>query len=149
MTMMPATNDDPYYQAFSGSFTSLLSWHQLDEFWDEVRRSAGSGWYVYAVGEAVPQQAMGEEEVKRFVAEVDALLRKEHDEEYCGIVYTDSRTQPSFIKIFDPNNLGVSCGYSDNPPLPGWVMSRIPPRELKDRQTLAQNRRRWWQRLWA
>jgi hypothetical protein len=147
--MTPATNEDPYYRAFSGNFTSLLSWQQLDEFWDEVRRSAGSGWYVYAVGEPVPQQAVGEGEVKRFVDEVDALLRKEHDEEYCGIVYTDSKTHPTFIKIFDPNNLGVSCGFSDNPPLPGWVMSRIPPRELKDRQTLAQNRRRWWQRLWA
>ena len=147
--MTPATNDDPYYQAFRGNFTSLLSWQQLDEFWDVVRRSAGSGWYVYAVGEPVPQQTVGEGEVKRFVDEVDALLRKEHDEDYCGIVYADNKTHPTFIKIFDPGNLGVSCGFSDNPPLPGWVMSRIPPKELIDKQTLAQNRRRWWQRLWA
>jgi hypothetical protein len=147
--MTPATTDDPYYRAFRGNFTSLLSWQQLDEFWDEVRRTAGRGWYVYAVGEAVPQRVAGEEEIKRFVDHVDALLRKEHDEEYCGIVYADSKTHPTFIKIFDPNNLGVACGYSDNPPLPGWVMSLIPPKELKDRQTLAQNRRRWWQKIWA
>ena len=146
--MTQAITEDPYYQAFRGNFTSVLSWQQLDEFWSEVRRTAGAGWYVYAIGETVPLQAVGEGEVIRFVDEVDLLLRKEHDEDYCGIVYADSKTHPTFIKIFDPNNLGVSCGFSDNPPLPGWVMSRIPPKELKDKQTLAQNRRRWWQRLW-
>ena len=147
--MTTAVTEDAYYRAFRGNFISLLSWQQLDEFWGEVQRNAGGGWYVYAIGEPVPEQALGAEEVVRFIREMDALLRKEHDEEYCGIVYTDSKTNPSFIKIFDPGNLGVSCGYSDNPPLPGWVMSRLPPKELKDKQTLAQNRRRWWQRLWA
>jgi hypothetical protein len=141
--------DDPYYAAFRGNFTSLLTWDQLDAFWEVVRHQADAGWYVYAVGEAVPVRAASGDEVRRFVEHVDALLRKEHDEDYCGIVYADNKTDPSFIKIFDPNNLGVSCGYSDNPPLPGWVMSRLPPRELHDRQTLAQNRRRWWQRIWA
>ncbi len=147
--MTSAINEDAYYLAFSGQFTSLLTWQQLDEFWNAVRRSAGAGWYVYAVGETVPLQTTNEAGVLRFVQEVDTLLHKEHDEDYCGIVYTDSKTDPTFIKIFDPSNLGVSCGFSDNPPLPGWVMSRIPPKELKDKQTLAQNRRRWWQRLWA
>lgn len=147
--MTSAIDNDAYYQAFSGNFTSLLTWQQLEEFWNTVRRSAAAGWYVYAVGETVPVQTTDETGVLRFVQEVDELLHKEHDEDYCGIVYTDSKTDPTFIKIFDPSNLGVSCGFSDNPPLPGWVMSRIPPMELKDKQTLAQNRRRWWQRLWA
>jgi len=63
-------------------------------------------------------------------------------------VYTDSKTDPSFVKIFDPNNLGVVCGFSDNPPLPGWVMSKIPPIELDASTFLPANRRRWWQNLW-
>ena len=74
---------------------------------------------------------------------------KEHEEDYCGIVYADDLQQPSFIKIYDPHNLGVSCGYSENPPLPGWIMSQIAPCDLPAAQALTGTRRRWWQRLFG
>lgn len=147
--MQPKGVEDPYYTAFRGTFTSLLSWKNLDDFWDVLRGRAHAGWYIYAIGEPAPTAISKSDEVVRFVTEIGALLRRDHREDYCAIVYTDSKTEPTFIKIFDPNNLGVSCGYSDNPPLPGWVMSLLPPRELKDNQTLAEGRRRWWQKLWA
>ena len=91
--------EDLYYRAFRGNFTSLLRWEQLDTFWHQVRRKAAAGWYVYAIGESVPRQAVGADEIKHFVDHIDTLLRQEHDEDYCGIVYTDSQTDPSFIKI--------------------------------------------------
>ncbi|MCG8047412.1 MAG: hypothetical protein N0E48_17590 [Candidatus Thiodiazotropha endolucinida] len=50
--------------------------------------------------------------------------------------------------IYDPNNLGVSCGYSDNPPLPGWVLSKLPPIDLPGTM-VPKNRKRWWQALWS
>jgi hypothetical protein len=74
-------------------------------------------------------------------------LRAEHDEDYCGIVYADNLQQPGMVKIYDPNNLGVSCGYSETPPLPGWVLSRILPVDLQVTQVLPKNRQRWWRRL--
>jgi len=43
--------------------------------------------------------------------------------------------------------LGVSCGYSDNPPLPGWVLSQLPPEDIPANAPIPKNRRRWWQRL--
>ncbi len=147
--MKPQRAEDPYYTAFRGTFTSLMSWKNLDDFWEVVRNRAGDGWFLYAIGEPVPAVPSSADGVRRFVTEVDALLRRDHREDYCAIVYTDSKTEPTFIKIFDPNHLGVSCGYSDNPPLPGWVMSLLPPRELKDNRTLAEGRRRWWQKIWA
>jgi hypothetical protein len=55
------------------------------------------------------------------------LLRDEHRESYCGIVYADDLDKPRLIKIYDPNNLGSSCGSSKNPPGPGWIMSRCAP----------------------
>jgi hypothetical protein len=55
------------------------------------------------------------------------LLREEHREAYCGIVYADDLENPRLIKIYDPNKLGSSCGSSKNPPGPGWIMSRLPP----------------------
>ncbi len=146
--MQAATLENPFYVAFRGHFTGVLSWEDLDAFWAVVRCNAAAGWYVYAIGEAPPAAPSTTEQVNTFLSEIDALLRREHQEDYCGIVYTDSKTEPSIIKIFDPNNLGVQCGFSDNPPLPGWVMSRLPPVALHDRAHRPEGRKRWWRRLW-
>ena len=146
--MRPAPIENPFYSAFRGHFISLLRWEDLDAFWKVVRKNAAAGWYVYAIGEPAPVQPSNAEQVDNFLNEVDALLRKEHQEDYCGIVYTDSDTQPSMIKIYDPNNLGVQCGFSSNPPLPGWVMSVPPPATLENNAHLPAGRRRWWKKLW-
>ena len=146
MTAIAPTNDT-YLVAFRGSFTSALRWPQLDSLWGRVRETP-EGWYVYAVGEPPPNSPATADELLRFITEIDELLRREHDEDYCGIVYADRLAGPSMIKIYDPNNLGVSCGYSDNPPLPGWVLSRLPPVDLAAARQPA-GRRRWWQRLFA
>lgn len=138
---------DPFLAAFRGSFTSALRWPQLDALWQRVR-SQPAGWYLYAVGEAPPAAPASEQELLRFIDEIDALLRREHDEDYCGIVYADDPASPAMIKIYDPHNLGVSCGYSTNPPLPGWVMSRLAPVDLEAARQAA-GRRRWWQRLFG
>lgn len=143
------TQDDPFYTAFRGSFTSLMQWAHLDTFWDAVRARADAGWYVYCIGEPAPARPLSDAQVQKFLKEVDILLRSDHDEDYCGIVYTDSKTDPTFIKIFDPNNLGVSCGSSKNPPLPGWIMSLLPPAPLESKRPLPEGRRRWWHGLWV
>jgi len=137
-----------FLSAFRGRFVSLMEWNQLDEFWRRLEGQADQNWYVYAIGEDVPTQPSNASQVNIFVKEIDALLRKDHQEDYCGIVYADSKTEPTLIKIFDPNNLGVVCGFSDNPPLPGWVMSKIPPVSLDANTFLPANRQRWWNNLW-
>jgi len=138
-----------FYTAFRGTFSGVLRWEQLDSLWERLRADADSSWYLYAIGEPPPETTVDREALLRFVDEVDALLRREHQEDYCGIVYVDDMQAPSFVKIFDPNNLGVSCGYSDNPPLPGWILSRLPPADLQAPMPQPGNRRRWWQRLFA
>jgi hypothetical protein len=143
------SNSDTFHNTFRGNFTSLLSWEQLDEFWAVMRGRADAGWYIYAIGAPVPTQPASAEDVIKFLTEVNTLLRREHNEDYCGIVYTDSKEAPTLIKIFDPNNLGVSCGFSNSPPLPGWVMSLIPPQPLETKRPLPAGRQRWWQTLWT
>jgi len=138
---------DHFRQAFKGRFESVLRWEQLDAFWKVLRDDAAGDWYIYAVGEPPPQQSASAELVLTFLSEIERLLRKEHEEDYCGVVFADSLEAPQFVKIFDPNNLGVSCGYSDNPPLPGWILSKLPPADLDDSTPLPGNRRRWWRRL--
>ena len=137
----------PFQEAFHGAFTSALRWPQLDDLWSRVRSRAGEGWYIYAVGEPLPEGPADAAAVERFIAEIDALLRREHQEDYCGIVYADDLRNPSFIKIYDPNNLGVSCGYSDNPPPPGWLLTLMPPEVVGDGRPNPKGRSRWWQRL--
>jgi len=140
---------EPFLAAFRGSFTSALRWPQLDALWERIRERADAGWYLYALGEPPPTEPSDAAQVLTFIEEIDRLLRAEHREDYCGIVYADNPAAPSFVKIYDPHNLGVSCGYSDNPPLPGWVMSCIPPIDLPSSRTVPRSRRHWWQRLFG
>ncbi|MDH5572655.1 MAG: hypothetical protein OEY89_12895 [Gammaproteobacteria bacterium] len=137
---------DPFLIAFNGAFSSTLRWPQLDQLWDTVRQQSHKKWYIYAIGETPPGSCVDSHHLNTFITEIDQLLRKEHQEDYCGIVYADNREDPSFIKIYDPNNLGVSCGFSDNPPLPGWILSLHTPVDLNARPQ-AGNRQRWWQKL--
>jgi len=130
-----------------GSFTSTLRWHNLDDLWQVLRNHAMHDWYVYAIGSDIPRLPSTHEQLMLFVEKIDHLLREDHQEEYCGIVYADNLQKPTMIKIFDPHNLGVSCGYSDNPPLPGWVLSKLPPEDLVTTQVIANNRKKWWQKL--
>jgi len=145
----PENNLDPFYEKFKGSFTSCLRWDDLTTFWEQLKNSEYSSWYVYAIGEPIPESPVTLQQLNVFITEIDQLLRNEHAEDFCGIVYSDNIQSPSYIKIFDPNNLGVSCGFSDNPPLPGWIISTIPPKPLEDKTVLTQQRKRWWQKLWT
>jgi hypothetical protein len=138
---------DPFVEAFRGRFQNVLRWEQLDRLWEYLRLDAGNGWYIYAIGEQPPAEPVSADLLMTFLSEISQLLRNEHAEDYCGIVYADSLETPAFVKIFDPNNLGVSCGFSDNPPLPGWILSKMPPIEVGTTAVLPGNRKRWWRRL--
>jgi hypothetical protein len=138
---------DPFLSAFRGSFVSALRWPQLDALWERVDARADLGWYLYAVGELPPEHPVGPEQLRTFVAEIDRLLRTEHRESFCGIVYSDNPSAPSMIKIYDPHQLGGSCGGGGAPPLPGWVMSLVRPCDLSPARVLPGGRRRWWRAL--
>ena len=146
---METSQANPFLKQFKGSFVSILRWPQLDALWQTLRKQNDGQWYLYAVGEAVPTQPAGTDQLDNFISEIDTLLRREHDEDYCGIVYVDDTQSPTFIKIYDPNNLGVSCGFSLHPPLPGWILCRAVPSDLAQATAPPAGRRRWWQRLFT
>lgn len=136
----------PFVEAFKGKFTNMLRWEQLDSLWETVR-STNKQWHIYAVGDTPPDETVSAMQLDNFLTEVTHLLKEEHQEDYCGIVYVDDKDNPSFIKIYDPNNLGVVCGYSTNPPLPGWILSELKPTDLSTALPQPGNRKRWWQRI--
>ena len=134
-----------FQRLYTGRVWSVMSWDQLAAVWRRI--DPGAGWYVQAFGVSPAPTLMDATGVARFIEAIDALLRAEHHESYCGIVYADDLEQPRLVKIFDPGNLGSSCGSSKNPPLPGWIMSRVPPDEDFKVRPAPENRRRWWQAL--
>ena len=137
-----------FLEKYNGLLRGVMQWEKLEELWSTIRKHKGDGWYLYAVGHELPEECSSGDEVEHFVTRMDSLLREEHDEDYCGIVYTDDFAQPSLVKIFDPHNLGVSCGSSKNPPLPGWIMSLSKPEAIGEDVLVPGNRKRWWNRLW-
>lgn len=142
-----STAEGDFMGLYTGRLYSVLSWQDLDAFWQRLNPAAG--WYLYAVGEPPPAVPESAAKTAEFVRHIDELLRREHHEQYCGIVYVDDIERPSFIKIYDPNNLGSSCGTAKTPPLPGWIMSRVPPVDLKPARPAPLGRRRWWRTLFA
>lgn len=130
---------------YNGLLYSVMRWDQLTAFWQKL--DAEAGWYLYAVGHEVPQTPSPADKVRQFTRELDELLRREHHEDYCAIVYADDLDAPNFVKIYDPNHLGSSCGSSSmkSSVLPGWLMSKTPPREIQVNHIVTGQRKRWWQ----
>ena len=138
--------ESEYLKKYRGFLSGVLRWDDLTRLWETLLQQQQS-WYIYAVGEAPPETTADAEQLEKFIHSIDELLRKEHAEDYCGIVYVDDLTAPELVKIYDPNNLGVVCGYSENPPLPGWVMSLLPPIDLPQAFPPSGSRKRWWQKI--
>lgn len=147
MNTVPITGAT-FAEQLSGNFKGMLHWEQLDDLWQRVRAEP-QGWYASLVGQDVPQAPLDAQALNHFVDEVDALLRREHKHEFCGIVYVDKSEHPTFIKIFDPHNLGSSCSCSATPIPPRWVLSRMKPERIEDDATLPSSRRSWWSRLFG
>jgi hypothetical protein len=134
-----------FQRLYRGRVWSVMSWDQLTALWQRIDLAAG--WYLQAVGVSLAPTLADAAAVSAFIERIDALLRAEHHESYCGIVYADDLENPRLIKIYDPNNLGSSCGSSKNPPGPGWIMSRVQPDEMPPVHPAPENRKRWWRNL--
>ena len=124
------TDSNPYKIASLGFFKGIRHWHEFDAFWQQLETLNDGNWFIYDTNKQPPTETVNFSEFSEFLKLTNQLLHKEHQEEYCGIVYVDNRDNPEFIKIYDPSNLGVVCGFSDNPPLPGWIISRLTPCDL-------------------
>lgn len=137
-----------FARQLSGRFFGVIRWQDLDALWLRVTAEP-EGWYASLAGETLPETPLGADALKRFLAEVDSLLRREHEQDYCGIVYANDLETPSFIKIYDPNNLGSSCGMHGGAHPPRWILSRLRPEQIANADPLPNARRRWWQALFG
>ena len=126
----------------------MLRWPQLDALWERVTDRA-EGWYIYELDRPAPEEPAATRELRKFVETIDKRLRREHEYDYCGIVYADDLKEPDMVKVYDPGNLGAVCGSSGTRVLPRWVLSRIKPESLNGERDVADGGRSWWQRLFG
>lgn len=126
----------------NGNFSGILQWQQLDELWERVKQGK---WYLYQLGEEVPPTPLYGDELAKRIDALNALLRREHDYHYCGIVYADNVEQPTLVKVYDPNNMGTSCSGNAAPSPPGWILSTDQPSVVETHAPTTNSRKRWWQ----
>ena len=142
--------EQPFMDKFHGKLIGILRWPQLDELWQVIRTSPHHDWYIYHIGDIPPQNVCSAEKLSHFIQEIDLLLKQDHEHDYCGIVYADNKNNPTFVKIYDPNNLGHVCGSNGAPPpLPGWILSKTQPVDLEVSMAPTGSRKRWWQKIFS
>lgn len=139
---------DNFAVRMNGRFHGVMQWSDLDALWSRVRAEP-EGWYASLTGETPPAAAMTADELVKFITEIDSLLHREHEHDYCGVVYVDDPASPSLIKIFDPHNMGTGCRVGGAPIPPQWVLSRCKPSLMVNDAPLSNSRRRWWQSLFG
>lgn len=106
---------------FNGTLYGVMRWEQWDIICEEIRSE--NEWYLYAIGQGVPDTLIVGTALSYALDEISALLKRDHEEDYLGIVYVDNFSHPTLVKIYDPNNLGASCGSSGNETLLRWILS--------------------------
>lgn len=137
-----------FQDRLNGRFSGVLAWSDLEALWQRVQ-GVGKPWFWYQVGMDVPEQPITEELLADSIQSLHALLKQDHDYDYCGIVYVDDPAEPTLIKVYDPNNLGASCGSSGQRIPPRWILSLEPPQLIEDDAPTPNNRRRWWKKLFG
>ncbi len=135
-------SESNFEQSLKGRFEGILRWPDLDALWIQVKASPAP-WYIYEVGMQVPDSQTSADDLAGEIDRIDKILRDNHDEDYCGIVYVDNPEAPSLIKVFGPKNLGASCGSSGSKTWPRWILSHMPPGEVGVRLD-DEGKPAWW-----
>lgn len=135
-----------FMELYSGMLRGIREWSRWDEFQKRLAEQADNGWYVYFVGVDFPRAPLDAATFGKVLDAIDTLLHRDHKEKYLGIVYVDDFEHPRLVKIYDPNNLGASCGSSGKVVPAGWILSRVPPDPLGE-FVVPEGRKRWWREI--
>jgi len=121
-----------YIDEFQGRFIGIMQWDGCDALMKKLIDQP-DGWYLYDTLATAPNQIIDASVFTENVNRIKKILTDEHQERYCGIVYTDDLENPSFVKIFHPKNIGKSCGSSEHPPIPQWLLSKTKPIDVVEK----------------
>jgi len=118
--------DAPFWRAYQGRASGLLQWADVDALWP-LLAAQPEGWYVYDLETAPPISPLSTTDLTAFLPKAQALVDARRDRSHSGAIYIDNRESPAFIKIFDPTNMGTSCGGDHDMIFPRYILSKIQP----------------------
>jgi len=134
-----------FLTAYNGRMSGVLRWAQLDNIWQHL--DATDGWYLYQIGATLPNAVISAEQLTQSIADIDTFLREQHETSYCGVVYADSLSEPTLLKIYHPRKMGASCGSSGSTVLPKWTLSKHPPIDLLEWSLAKDDKPAWWKQM--
>lgn len=119
-----------YIDQFQGRFIGIMQWDDCHQLLQTLTDNPND-WYLYDTdSNDVPASTISADDMIKTIGEIKKTLDVEHQERYCGIVYADDLKAPKFVKIFHPNKLGKTCGSSEQPPSPKWLISKTKPVDI-------------------
>ena len=128
---MTAANfpDTEFWRRYRGAFSGVLKWQDMKSLWASLKTSP-EGWYVFDPAMEAPAAPLNSADFLSFLDEAELLINQRRDRQSCGSIYVDKLGEPACIKIFDPLNMGTSCGGSHDPIMPRWIISHMVPDTL-------------------
>ena len=118
-----------YFQKFKGRFIGIMQLEDCDALLQKLI-DIPDDWFIFNTLQPMPSERLQAADFINEMKHIKSIIDDEHDERYCGIVYADDIKNPTFVKIFHPKNLGKTCGSSENPPMPQWLISKEQPMDV-------------------
>jgi TusA-related sulfurtransferase len=118
-----------------GTLAGIIDWQVLEQIFSIVQNSNDSKWCLYSNDTPLPGDKRSKDvdtggDLASSLQLLNAYLRQSHPRNYCGLVFTDSLTEPTLIRIFDPKFLTSMCNIYGNTPAPSWVISTMDAAQL-------------------
>jgi hypothetical protein len=111
-----------YLAQFQDRFIGIMQWEDCHALFEKLSNNSND-WYLYNTSKVVPKTVVNANDFLNAINNIKKVIKSEHQERYCGIVYTNDLNNPDFVKIFHPNNLGKSCGSSEIPIV--WIVAKF------------------------
>jgi len=121
--------ESDFWQLFLSRSSGILRWEDMDAFWQDMQVATGD-WYVFDPSEDAPIAPLSGAALQAELKAAHKLVYARRELPMSGAVYVDNREAPSFIKVFDPSNMGSSCSCSTEPVMPRYIFSRAKPDSL-------------------
>lgn len=138
--------DTPYWRQYNGRHKGILRWPDLDTLWSYLEAST-EAWFVFDPAGTAPDAPLDKAGLIAAVQVARDLVNTGHDKECSGAVYVDDLDAPTFIKVFDPRNMGTACGWGGATIMPIWIISLLKPDTLPPAPPL--EKPGFWARIWS
>ncbi len=126
MSQSSTLPDTPFWRAYQARASGLLNWPDVDSLW-QLLAARPENWFVYDLDKPPPGAPLLAADFAAFLPAAEALVNARRDRSHSGAIYIDNRETPSFIKIFDPTNMGTSCGGDHDMIFPRYILSKLKP----------------------